>query len=277
MHPLLMPARYAAQLITIHDLDFLDHPERTRAEIRRDYPALARDHARRADHIVVNSQHTADAVVARFGIDPAKISICFPGAPSWAVRETEPSPGCLLFLGTLEPRKNLSTLLDAYEALVARRPDTIPLVLAGRATPAAADIVARVSRPPLAGRVQLTGYVTDQERIEWYGRARALVLPSHMEGFGMTAVEAMASGVPVIAANRGALVESVGGAGRLIDPDDASAWSRAIEEILSSDGTRRQMREAGLAQAQRFHWRETAAGVRRAWNQAIAHRQARRG
>ena len=117
-HPLLLPARAAAQLVTIHDLDFLSHPERTRAEIRRDYPALARDHARRADAIIVPSAFTAAEVERRLGVPRDRIAVCPPGAPDWTPRAAAPKDGYVLFFGTLEPRKNVGGLLDAYERLV---------------------------------------------------------------------------------------------------------------------------------------------------------------
>ena len=134
MHPLLLPARHAAQVVTIHDLNFLRHPERTRAEIRRDYPALAREHAHRADRVIVVSAFTAADVVRLLDVPMDRISICSPGGPAWRPRESAPAGGYLLFFGTLEPRKNLGALLDAYTELADRRPDLPELVLAGKAT-----------------------------------------------------------------------------------------------------------------------------------------------
>ena len=120
LHPLLLPSRHAAQVITIHDLDFLAHPERTRAEIRRDYPDLVRDHAQRAARIIVPSQFTAIEVERQLGVAAERIAICPPGAPDWPAREAPPSDGYILFFSTLEPRKNVGGLLDAYERLIAR-------------------------------------------------------------------------------------------------------------------------------------------------------------
>src|SRR6185437_8842848 len=94
-HPLLAPSTEAARLVTIHDLDFLDHPERSRAEIRRDYPALAAAHAARADHVLVNSAHTAADVITRLGLTADHISIARPGAPAWPRRTAEPAQGCI--------------------------------------------------------------------------------------------------------------------------------------------------------------------------------------
>jgi glycosyltransferase involved in cell wall biosynthesis len=276
-HPLLIPARDAAQVVTICDLDFLDHPERAQAEIRRDYPALAGVHARRADHVVVISRHTAGEVERRFDVPAARITVCYPGAPDWPARDREPERGCILFLGTLAPRKNLDRLLDAYSELVRVHPDAPPLVLAGRATPEAEPMLRRARTPPLAGRVELPGYVDPDRRLELYRRALVFVLPSHTEGFGMTAVEAMTCGVPVIAANRGALPEAIGDAGVLVDADDPAALEQAMRAVISDPQRREAMRAAGLRQAARFTWTEAAARARDAWALAGQRRNGRRG
>jgi len=272
-HPLLVPSRRAARLVTVYDLDFLDAPDRTHAEIRRDYPALAADHARRADQVITISTHTAEAIETRLGVPRSHISICRPGAPHWPRRVAEPVvDGCILFLGTLEPRKNLSVLLDAYSALLEARPDAPPLVLAGHIPAAAESLVRRTRERPLAGHVELPGYVSDEGKAALFRRALVLVLPSHTEGFGLTAVEAMAVGVPVIAANRGALVETVGDAGQLVSTDDPAALTDALSTLLSDAPRRDRMREAGWAHASQFTWARTAAGVREAWHLALEHR-----
>ena len=121
-HPLLLPSRSAAQIVTIHDLYFLSHPERTSAEIRRDYPALVRSHADRADAIIVVSRFVAGEVQRRLGVTADRISVCMNGAPEWKTPPaTLNSDGYLLYVGTLEPRKNVGGLLEAYGRLLARR------------------------------------------------------------------------------------------------------------------------------------------------------------
>ena len=117
-HPLLLPSRSAARVVTIHDLYFLTHPERSRAEVRRDYPRLARAHAQRADQIIVPSQFTALDVQRRLDVPAERISVCPHGRPPWAARTTAPADGYVLCFGTLEPRKNVAGLLDAYERLL---------------------------------------------------------------------------------------------------------------------------------------------------------------
>ena len=142
MHPLLMPAQRAAQVVTVHDLYFLDAPENTRAEIRRDYPALAGSHARRADAVITVSEYTAQQVRTRLGVDPERIAICPNGPPTWTPGGYNPR-GHILFMGTIEPRKNVPTLLRAYAELLAREPDAPPLVLAGGLTTACGSVARR--------------------------------------------------------------------------------------------------------------------------------------
>ena len=137
MHPLLMPARRAAQVVTVHDLYFLDAPEHTTAEIRRDYPALAGSHARRADAVITVSEYTAGQVRARLGVDAERIDSLPERRPRLVAARIADAPGGhVLFMGTIEPRKNVGALLRAYAELRARRPDAPGLVLAGAVTPA---------------------------------------------------------------------------------------------------------------------------------------------
>src|SRR5437773_5970618 len=159
LHPLIMPTRAAATVITIYDLNFLAYPERTRAEIRRDYPSLVRQHAGRADRIVVISRFTASEVERQLGVGADRITICRPGAPDWSPRTERPRDGgYMLFVGTLEPRKNVGTLLDVYERLLARRGAVMPpLVLAGRTVPESRQWLDRIGRPPLKDVVRHLG------------------------------------------------------------------------------------------------------------------------
>jgi len=310
-HPLLLPSRTAAQVVTIHDLNFLSHPERTRAEIRRDYPALARDHANRADAVVVSSAFGAGEVEHVLGVARDRIHVCPPGAPRWPPRTAAPNDGYVLFLGTLEPRKNVGGLLDAYELLLAgatkaapyntadvgrpfrgaAQPHNIPdvgrpfrgagqhrvpeLVLAGKATDAARPWLERIERPPLAGAVRYVGYVNPEERQALYRGARLLVLPSFEEGFGLPVLEAMSLGVPVVAANRGSLPELVGDAGPLVDPERPGDIANAIALLLSDDAHAAACASRGLARARTYSWERTAQRVYDMYRQAIDRRKRR--
>ena len=273
-HPLLLPARRAAQVVTIHDLDFLRHPGRAWGEVRRDYPALARRHARRAAHVVVPSRYTADEVVRRLGIPRERIAICPNGAPPWKPRAAPPETGHLLFVGSLAPRKNVAGLLAAYARLVERRAAPPELVLAGGAAPDGADADWRraLDDPRLAGRVRRTGYVDAAMLRSLYANACALVLPSLDEGFGLPALEAMTLGVPVVASNRGALPEVVGEAGLLVDPTDPAALADALGRILDDPALGARCAARGPVQARAFDWRTSARALRAAYRRAIEAR-----
>jgi len=277
-HPLLIPSTSGAQVVTIHDLFFMSQPDQTRAEIRRDYAALAPAHARRADACITSSHHVRTQIAATLGVDPARIYVCPPGAPQWRTlgrAPNIPSDGYILFIGTLEPRKNVGALLDAYSQLVRRISDAPRLVLAGRASSAAQPWLDRLASPPLRDRVTHLGYVADDHREHVYAGARLLVLPSHDEGFGLPALEAMSAGIPVIVSNRGSLPEVVGPAGTLVEPDDVSALADAMERLVTDTPTAFRLAGVGLEQARRFTWPQTAATMRQAYVDADARRRAR--
>jgi alpha-1,3-rhamnosyl/mannosyltransferase len=277
-HPLLIPSRHAAQVVTVHDLFFLMEPQSTRAEIRRDYPQLAAGHVRRADAVVVNSNYTASLVERTFNVPVARIHVCAPGRPSWVNLGHAPNlppDGYVLFVGTLEARKNVGALLDAYARLIERDGRMPALVLAGRATPDAADWLERLARPPLAGRVRHLGYVPDADREATYGGARLLVMPSRDEGFGIPGLEAMSAGVPVVASRRGALPEVLGDAGTLVDPDDAEALATAMHRMLTDDAFAAACADRGLARALEFSWDRAAITLRDAYQSAVEIRRER--
>jgi len=277
LHPLLMPSREAAQVITIHDLNFLSHPERTRAEIRRDYPRLAHRHAQRADAIIVPSAFTAGEVERTLGVPADRIAVCSYGAPGWTPRAAPPDTGYILFFSTLEPRKNVGGLLDAYEHLVAgsfkgRIPE---LLLAGKATDEAAPWLDRIARPPLQGFVRHIGYVEPRDRRALYDGARLLVMPSFEEVFGIPVLEAMSAGVPVVAADRGSLPEVLGGAGVLVNPDRPQEIAAGIARLLEDRAYAVECVGRGIARAREFRWDRTIERVRAAYVLAIARRQHR--
>jgi glycosyltransferase involved in cell wall biosynthesis len=270
-HPLLMPSRGAAQIVTIHDLDFLSHPERTRAEIRRDYPALVRSHAHRADRILVPSVYTAGEVERQLGVPRDRMAVCPHGAPGWTPRASAPERGYLLFIGTLEPRKNVGGLLDAYQVLLERGIPVPELRLAGTATAAAAEWLERIERAPLKGIVRHLGYVQPVDTRQLYEGARALVMPSFEEGFGIPVLEAMTLGVPVVAARRGSLPEVLGDAGLLVDPTNPAEIADAIARILSDRESAAECAARGIARSAQFRWETTARRVYDTYREAIEH------
>ena len=276
-HPLLIPSRDAAQVVTIHDLFFLEHPERVRGEIRRDYPELAPTHARRADAVITSSRLTQRLIVERLGVPEDRIYCCPPGAPAWKTlggAPRVPSDGHVLLLGTLEPRKNVGVILDAFTKL-AQAASRARLVVAGSATPDADEWIGRMSQQPLKERVEYVGYVTDDRREALFAGARALVLPSLDEGFGLTALEAMSAGVPLLASNRGSLPDVVGTGGVLLDPTDVDGWASAIERVTSDAAWARDLGCAGLDRARAFTWAGTAERLGQAYRDAVDRRAGR--
>jgi len=276
-HPLLIPARRAAQVVTIHDLYFLTSPEATRAEIRRDYVHLTPAHARRAHAVVTSSHYSAGRIVRELGVEADAVHVCPPGAPAWPTlgrAPNIPADGYILFLGTLEPRKNVGLLLDAYAQVLGRIRRAPTLVLAGRATADAGAWLDRIARAPLAGHVEHRGYIPEPDRERLFAGARVLVMPSLDEGFGLPVLEAMAAGVPVVASNRGSLPEVLGDAGALVDARDATALAAAIVQAVEDDPYARACAERGLERAATFSWARTAAAMRRTYVAAAARRQA---
>lgn len=274
--PLLIPVQHAAQVVTVHDLDFLRHPEQMSAEIRRDYPALARSHAARADAVIVSSHYAATEVTRELQLDRARVHICPPGRPAWAdevrgrrskrARRRAGEGGHILFMGTLSLRKNVGTLLEAYARLRSTRTDVPPLVLAGHRTPASSRWEERCEQSPLKGHVTITGYVDTAQKIELYANAAMLILPSYEEGFGLPVLEAMACGVPVVVSSRGSLPEVAGPAATPVDPDDVDGFVAQMAALLDDPSG---AIERGVQQASGYNWAACAAAARGAYQSAI--------
>jgi glycosyltransferase involved in cell wall biosynthesis len=277
-HPLMMPSHRAAQVVTIHDLYFLSNPEQTGGEVRRDYPALVESHARRADAVITSSRYAKGLVMRAFGLPDEKVHVVRPGPPAWTAAHLNRSgPGAhMLFLGTLDPRKNLDVVLDAYERLADHGRALPPLVVAGGPGLASGRWLDRMTRGALRDAVSYRGYVTDDERERLMRTARALLLPSWDEGFGLPALEAMACGVPVIASNRGALPEVVDAAGIILDATDVEGWTLAIARLADDDDGAVALGAGGRARAQVFNWDVAADALHTAYLAAVESRRARR-
>lgn len=275
LHPLILPSLGAAQLVTVHDLHFLDAPHATAREIRRDYPALAAKHARRADAVIVNSDYTRSLVEERLNVPGERITVCYPGAPAWRVRAEPPTPGPILHIGTIEPRKNVETLIKGYIRLHQQRPDAPPLVFAGRIGTSVDALLRPHGGGPWRQRITFLGYVSDEERLRLYREASMLLIASWDEGFGIPALEAMTIGLPVIAAARGALPETLGGAGILVNPGDVEEMAAAMARLLDDPGLRRDQAAKGVKRASDFSWDASAARLVTAFRAAMGRRAAR--
>jgi glycosyltransferase involved in cell wall biosynthesis len=263
--PLLLPARRAKKIVTLHDLFFLKHPEMTQAEIRRDYAPLAREHVRRADGVICVSQHTASearllldvpeekiAVIPN-GVDPAyRLPISREAVEAILSRRHLPRGG-LLYVGSEEKRKNLVNLAMAYMGLAGRRPRTPPLVLVGPG-PGWSH-----TAPQPGPQILSVGYLETREIRALMAASVALVLPSLEEGFGLPVAEAMAAGLPVVCSRGSALEEVAGDAATLVNPLDTRSIADGIEEVLDDPAWASRQRAKGLERSRLFDWDATAA------------------
>jgi glycosyltransferase involved in cell wall biosynthesis len=224
--------------------------------------------------VVTVSATVAEQVARRLGVDPGRIVTCHNGAPEWTPRAAVPDRGPVICVGTLEPRKNIDGLLDAWSRLIDGG-HRVPLVLAGGAPPSAAPLLWRLERAPLKGVVQYIGYLEEAQRRAFYDQARALILPSFDEGFGLPAVEAMAAGVPLLVSRRGALPEVCGDAAVYFEPDDPQGMANAVAELLHSPARLEDLRQRGANRAPRFSWTASATRLWDAYAKAVERRRAR--
>jgi glycosyltransferase involved in cell wall biosynthesis len=246
-HPLPALARAAVGVVTVTDLAF----ERFPAHFDRGYRTYAhlvhRAAARAAAQVICISRSTAEDVTRLWGVPAERITVALlgPGQQLPSAGERSGPPSHLLYVGDAEPRKNLGVLLEAYARYRASTARPLPLVLAGSASVLADGV--RIVRGP-----------DERALAELYRGAAALVHPALHEGFGLTPLEAMRLGTPVIAAASPAVVEVCGDAARYCAADDGEAFAAAIAELARDPSARAVLRERGIARAANFSWAKCA-------------------
>ncbi|MGQ9890076.1 MAG: glycosyltransferase family 4 protein [Aggregatilineales bacterium] len=260
-------------VVTVHDLGYRYFPEAHPAHQRLYLDLTTRHSARRAAVVLADSGATAQDLSLFYGTPPAKIRVVYPGVDPppvgdlAAVRAKYGLPErYFLFLGTLQPRKNIAVIVQSYQRWRSAHPDdSAGLVLAG----AKGWLYDDTWASGLPG-VHLTGYVDDADRGALYARALALVFPSLYEGFGFPVIEAMHCGAPVIAANTSSLPELVGDAGLLVDPLDVDAIAAKLARLAANPDLRADLAAKGRARAAQFTWERAAARALRALEDAAA-------
>jgi len=264
-------------VVTVHDLSFLHYPQSFRALNRSYLRLFAQLSVRRARRIIAVSESTKRDLVHWYSLPPDKVDVVYNGVdsgfrplPSEQVaafrREAGLPDRFILFVGTLEPRKNVVGLLEAYARLPKDRP---PLMLVGGKGWLYDEIFARVEALGLSGEVRFVGYVAAEALPLWYNAAELFVYPSLYEGFGLPALEAMACGTPVVTSTASSLPEVVGDAGWLVDPTDTDGLAAAMAQVLGSREWREQMRVEGLIQAETFSWEKTALTTAHSFRRAL--------
>jgi glycosyltransferase involved in cell wall biosynthesis len=255
-------------ILTVHDISPITHPEWFSRGYATLYRALTPFALRSADHVVTISAFSQSEIERTYPWTKGKISAVHNGLTPIPDDDTDPVDGLdadsyLLFVGSLNPRKNVSRLLDAYEQYRQQVDDPLPLVLAGSQR----DVFAAVDRSPIDD-VHALGFVPDAQRNWLYHHAAALLFPSLYEGFGLPIIEAMDCGIPVLTSNIGAMAEVAGDAAILVDPTDTDAIAAGIERIATDESLRSTLVDAGRERVEHFTWASTAAEMASVYRRA---------
>jgi glycosyltransferase involved in cell wall biosynthesis len=257
-------------VVSVHDLIGMVFPGNLPPVARWYWSRWLPWSVRHARHIITGSEATKRDIQRLLGVEADRVVVIYDGVderfspqPPDAVaavrqRYKVPDGRVILYVGTIEPRKGIDTLLDAWAQIASALPDTT-LVIAGKEGWATAALHAQERALGIERRVCWTGYVADADLAAVYAMADVFVFPSRYEGFGLPPLEAMACGVPVISSDASSLPEVVGDAGVLVSPDDADGFATAIKNVLAQPNLAATLRERGLGRARLLTWERTAA------------------
>jgi len=255
---------------TLMDAIPLSHPQWIRTSLAKQKAWLWRRSGRWADHVITISEYSRKEIVKYFGIDAERITSIPLGVherffdPIDAgfcdelVKRLALPEQFFLFVGTLQPRKNLERALDAHGSLPEALQRNVPLVIVGREGWSSEGVVARMNDPHAGRNVRWLRHLPDIEMRALMQSATALVFPSLCEGFGLPVVEAFASGLPVITSNTTSLPEVAGDAALLVDPESAGDIAQAMYDVARDDALASRLRQAGVQRARRFTWQACA-------------------
>ncbi len=269
------PLRTHRQVVTLHDLAPLDHPEWFRPWFAAWYRWLLPRLARRVRRVLTVSSFSRDRIIGDLAVPQDQVDVAPPGVgPPFRPVETRTAKASavrhglldpyLLWVGTMEPRKNLKRLLRAWAAVAPNLPEvTLALVGSpGRAFPA--------SEPKAAVQVRYLGRVSDDDLAALYSGALALIYIPLYEGFGLPPLEAMACGCPVLASRAGGLAAAGDEAALFVEPKDSAAIAAGLSRLVGDEGLRHRLSMGGMERAQAFTWERTADAVRRSLEAAWA-------
>ncbi|HKS09195.1 MAG TPA: glycosyltransferase family 1 protein [Pyrinomonadaceae bacterium] len=268
-------------VVSVHDLSFEHLPHTFLRRSRTQLRLTVRHSARRADRILTLSEHTRGDVIETYKIDPAKVTAIPLAAPAHfgpviddkelqRVRHTYGIDGdYVLSVGSIQPRKNLVRLINAYATLRgAKLSNRYPkLVIVGKRGWLYDETLHALENTGVKDSIVLTGYVPEPDLPALYSGALCFVYPSYFEGFGLPPLEAMKCGAPVVVGNATSLPEVVGDAGLKVDPFDVSAIAGAIDKLINNSELRRELRVKGLKRAELFDWRNTARQTLKVYEQ----------
>jgi glycosyltransferase involved in cell wall biosynthesis len=272
--PLIHPL---PSVVTVHDLGYRHFPDAHPFTQRLYLDWSTRFSARAATHVIADSEATKNDLIRFYNISSEKIAVIYPGRDE-SLQPVDPAPTrakynlpeeYILHVGTLQPRKNLLRLIEAFHSVKCQvsseHVSRVTLVLVGRSGWLSDSILEKARSTP---DVRLLDYVPDEDLAGLYSDARAFVFPSLYEGFGFPVLEAMACGTPVICSNTSSLPELAGEAALLVNPTDTEALAAAVSRVLSEPNLRAALVEKGLTQVKKFSWekaaRETMGGLEKA-------------
>jgi glycosyltransferase involved in cell wall biosynthesis len=271
--------RICPTVLTIHDLSILLHPQTQELKrvrrARRRLPLMAR-----VATMIITPTESIRREVHEYLQIPLERIVAVPEAARGGFRRLEPEhtiearrrlgvrDDFLLFVGTVEPRKNLPTLLRAFEEVLRAHHEPLQLVIAGRKGWLVDDLFDSMKTSAAAEKIVFTGYLSDHDLCALYSSCRAFVYPSIYEGFGLPPLEAIACGAPVIASRIPAIEEVVGPAARLFNPESVTELTEAVLELLSSEGAREKLAE-WPSRAVKSSWTATASLTRSVYVEAI--------
>jgi len=272
--PLLAPCPV---VVTIHDLSFIRFPTLFRPVHRLYLTVLTRLSARRARRLIAVSAHTAAETTRLLGIPSERIDVVYHGVdpafhplPADEVAVFRQRQGLperfVLCVGTLEPRKNQTRLVEAFARI---HDGQVKLVLVGGKGWLYDELFTRVEALGLSKEIIFPGYVMNDELPLWYNAATILAYPSLYEGFGMPVLEAQACGTPVLTSNVSSLPEAAGDAASMVDPYDVEALAAELDRLLTGKPLRHELRERGLAHAKKFSWPHAAQETARVYRRAL--------
>ncbi|HEX7260107.1 MAG TPA: glycosyltransferase family 1 protein [Candidatus Saccharimonadia bacterium] len=264
-YPLIFGAK---SIVVIYDLSYIVQAQFSASPNRKYLTRYVPDSVKKADHVITISQNSKKEIMEHYGVPSQKITIVTPAINHQiffprpdkeveAIRQKyDISKPYILYAGTLEPRKNIIGILDAFAELDAGLLQTHALVLAGGKGWLDHEIHAKIKELSELDII-VTGYLPDEDLPAIYSGASLFVYPSFYEGFGIPPLEAMACGVPVITSDNSSLPEVVGDAGIMIDAHSTPALTRSMQKVLTDPGLVKQLRGRGLKQAKRFNWEQS--------------------
>lgn len=265
----------AKSVITIHDLSFLRYPEFFSARKNFWHSMVnVKKLLKKFDTIAAVSENTKRDIVELCGVAESKVKVIYSGVGKEYVRITNNQETItkqvknkydlpdkfVLYLGTIEPRKNVDGIIRAYNKLRAASPELrdYKLIIAGAKGWKSEKIYEAWKKSEYMNDIKFLDYIDSEDKVFLYNLAGVFVYPSFYEGFGLPPLEAMACGCPVVASYSASLPEVVGDAGLMVDPYDVNAMAGAIKEILTDASLKNKLVERGLKQAKKFSWEKTA-------------------